>query len=147
MIAKNAFMGDVGVTKDQIVGADASGSGFGGAAVDGDVFPENIVIADMQPGGFADVFEILGFPADRGEGKKFVVFANRAMTFDDDVGMQHAVIAECDIGTDHAVRADADIIADLGEWGNNGGGVNHGRTFRWSGRCDEMFFRVKRGAS
>jgi hypothetical protein len=33
---------------------------------------------------------------------------------------------------DDAIRPDADIGAKLGEWRNNGGGMNHGTHFRRS---------------
>ena len=71
-------MGDVRITEQQIVRADAGRQALVGAAVDRRVFAENIVIADFEKRGLADVFEVLRLPADRREREKLVPRPKRA---------------------------------------------------------------------
>lgn len=125
VIADLAVVRDVGIGKADVVGADAGGGIRVGAAVDGGVFPEDIPVTDDEGGGFAGVFEVLGFGADGGEGEEFVLPANGAMAVDDDVGVELAAVAEGDVGLDDAVGSDFDFGADFGVWGDDRGGVNH----------------------
>ena len=125
VVPQLAIVGDVGVAEEKVVGADAGGQLRVGAAMDRAVLAEDVVGADFQCGGLADVFEILGFPADDGEGEKLVGIPEGGGAFEDDVGVQHAVIAEGHVRTDGAVGADADVPAEFGLGGDDGGGVYH----------------------
>ncbi len=125
VIAELAIVGDVRIAEQQVVGADARGQFLEGAAMDGGVFAEDVVIADFQIGGLGDVFEVLGFSSDGGEGEKLVAAADFRVSFDDDVRVEHAIIAQLDVRANHAEGADADIFPDPGVGRNNGGGVDH----------------------
>jgi hypothetical protein len=121
------------VAEQQIVRADAGGRVVVGAAVDRGVFAELVEVTHLEHGGLALVLEVLGFAADGGEGKKFIPSTELRGAIEHDMRMQHAVVAEFDMVADDAIRPDADIGAKLGEWRNNGGGMNHGAHFRRSG--------------
>jgi len=124
-----AVVGDVGVAEQQIMRADAGGQAFVSAAMDGGVFAEDVVVADFEVGGIAEVFEILGLAADDGEGEKLVAAADLRMTFENDVGVQDAIVAEFDVVANDAIGADADILSQGGERRNNSSRVNHDGNF------------------
>ena len=66
-----AIVRDVGVSHDQHVAAHAGQSAaFHRAAVDGDKLANLVVVADLEPRGFAGVGEVLRRHADRAEGKE-----------------------------------------------------------------------------
>ena len=85
-------MGDMTVAEEKIVRADTRGQLGMRAAVYRAVFTEHIPIADLQCRRFADVFEILGFSTDEGEGKKLVRFPESRSALDDYMGVQHAIV-------------------------------------------------------
>ncbi len=91
--------------------ADAGDGVRVGTAVDRGIFPENVQVANFQIGGIADVFEILGLPADRGEGEKLVGTAEFRMPLEDHVRVKDAVVAKLDIRSDDAEWPDADIAS------------------------------------
>ncbi len=109
-----AVVGDVGVGKEEVVRAETGGRPVDGATVDGSVLAKDIAITGDERGGFAGVFEILGFGADGGEGKEFVVLSEFAVAMNDDVRMELASISEADVGLDDAVGADFDVVAEFG---------------------------------
>lgn len=127
--AELAVVGDVGVAEQQIMRADAGGQAFVGAAVDGGVFAKNVVVADFEVSGIAEVFEILGLAADDGEGEKLVAAADLGMTFENDVGVQDAIVAEFNMVANDAIGANADILSQGGERRNNSSRVNHDGNF------------------
>ena len=86
-----------------------------GAAVNGAVFPENVVIADFQIGGISRVLEILGLASYCGEGEKLVAAPKFRMTFQHHMRVEDAFIAELDIRADDTKRTDADIASQRRE--------------------------------
>lgn len=127
VVAELAIVGDVGVGEEEVVVPDGGGLAGAGGAVEGDVFAEDVVVADDQAGGFAGVFQVLAFDADGGEGEKFVPRSDGRAAVDDDVGVQLAIGSEGDSGFDDAKRADVAGGVDFGFRGDDGGGVDHGR--------------------
>ena len=63
-VADDAVVSDVGVGEEIAIGADAGDRRVGGGAVEGDEFAEGVAVADLERGGFARVFKILGLLAD-----------------------------------------------------------------------------------
>src|SRR5205823_8025930 len=81
----------------------------GGAAVDGDEFAEEVVVADGQLGVLALVLEVLWRTADRSVAVKLVALADRSGSFDARERTDHAAAADGDVRTDDGVRADDDV--------------------------------------
>ena len=123
---------DMRVAKEQVVRTDAGGRVVVGAAMHGAVFAELVEVADLEQRGLALVLQVLGFAADGCEGVELIAAAELRRALEHDMRVQHAVVAELDMVSDDAVGPDADIGAKLGEWRNNGGGMNHGTHFRRS---------------
>lgn len=125
VVADDGVVGDVGVGEEVVVGSDDGGFLFG-AAVDSDVFAEDVAVADDDGGWFALVFEVLGPLADGGEGVELVVRTDGGVAVDDDVAVEFAAIAEGDVGIDHTKGADFDIGPDVCFGRNDRAGMNHG---------------------
>ncbi len=115
MVPQLAVVSDMRVAEQQIVRADPSRQIRVGTAVDGAVFPENIVIADFQISGIAFEFQILRFPTDCGKWEKLVASTHFRVTFEDDVRMENAVITQFDVRANDAIWPDADIPPDGGK--------------------------------
>lgn len=94
------------------------------------VFAEHVVRADFESGGFPNVFEILGFPANGSEGEKFVAFSEAGGAFENDMIVEHTIITKGDIGANDAVRADSDVVSELGFGRNDCGWVDHLRILK-----------------
>jgi hypothetical protein len=98
---------DVGVSHDEVVAADAGeASAFDGAAIDGDEFADDIVVADFKSRGFAVVADVLRREADGRERKEVITRADFGRAFDGDVRDQFAAFAQFDVCGDGAVWAD-----------------------------------------
>jgi len=134
VITELAVVGNVGVAEQQIVRADPSRKFFMSATMDGAVFAKDIVVPDFESGGLADVFEVLGFSADDREWEKFVAAPKHRVPFKHDMRVEHAIRAQSYIRADDAIWADAHVAAESGLRGNNGGGVDHERSFGSSWR-------------
>ena len=70
-----------------IIRADAGGIAITGGAVNGDVLPKRIVIADFGVSDAALPFQVLGLQPDAGERKNFISLAQFGVPVNDDVGM------------------------------------------------------------
>ena len=100
-------MGNVHVSHDEAMAADARDSAAAGrAAMQRDEFANGVVVADLQPGGLAFVFEILWRQADRGKRKNAIVRAQPRGALQLHVRDKLALFAHLHVGADHAVRAD-----------------------------------------
>ena len=66
------------------------------AAMNVDVFAEDIVRTDRQKRVFAFEFQILRLKADRSEGKKLIVVADRRRPLDDHVRFEAAAVPDLD---------------------------------------------------
>src|SRR5439155_17821319 len=95
-VADFAVVCHVRVDHEEVVAADARRPGLRGAAVDGDVLAEDVVIADLDAGGFAVVLEVLrAFAQDRA-GVDDVAAAHFERATDGDLGPQDAGGADGD---------------------------------------------------
>jgi len=113
VIAHPAIMGDMGVGHEQVGATHVRDTAtLGCAAVEGDVFADGIAVADLQPGGFAVVFEILRGLTDRREGKDAIGLADAGGPAQDDVRTDAGAGGNLDLRADDAERADLDVIGD-----------------------------------
>ncbi len=103
------------------------------ATVDRAVFAESVAVAHFQGGRFADVFQVLGFTPDHGEGEKLVSFPENRRAFEHHVGVEYALVAQGHVRADDTIRADPDVFSELSLRGNDGGGVDHLRILRHLG--------------
>lgn len=126
-IADLAVVGDVRVTQEKVVRTDARGQFLEGAAVNGGIFPEDIMITDFEGGRFTDVFQILGFPADGCEGEKLVAFSEGGNAIQDDVGVEHTIVTERHVRANDTEWANAYVLSEFGLGGNDGCRMYHFR--------------------
>jgi len=108
------IVGDVGVTEEVIVGADAGGHLGGSPPVDRAVLTKHVVVPDLNKRRLAEVFEILGFASDDGERIKLVSLANGRAALNNHMRMQHTVPTQYHMLADQAVWPDPDVGAELG---------------------------------
>src|SRR5262249_7615163 len=73
VVADAAVMAHVRTRHEEVVAADARRPGMGRAAVNGDVFPKDVVVANLQTGRFPVVLEVLGPFAEHGTAVNAVV--------------------------------------------------------------------------
>jgi hypothetical protein len=125
VVSDLAIVGDMCVAEEQIVVADTGGDFFRGAAVDGGVFAEGVIVSDDEGGRLTDVFDVLGDLAYGGEGEKGVIFPNGGVTFNNDVGFDYISRSDVNVGSDDAVGSDFNVAGKLGGWINDCGGVDH----------------------
>lgn len=85
------------------------------ATVDCAIFPENVVIADLEVCRIALELQILGFPTHTGEREKLVAAPDFRVTLQDDVRVKKAVLAEFHVRADDTIRPDADVGSDCRE--------------------------------
>ena len=107
VIADRAIVGDVRVSHDEVVAADAGEtSAFDGTAIDGDEFANDVVVADFEARGLAVVADILRSEADGRKREESIMVADFRGTVNGNVRDQFAGFAEFDVCTDGAIRAD-----------------------------------------
>ena len=147
VVAELAVVGDVGITKQEIVRADPRWQAFMSAAMHRGVFPEYIVVSDFQKRRLAQIFQILGFSADHGERKKLIAAPEFRVAFQNDMGVQDAIFSEFHVRTHHATGADPNIVSDSGEGRYDGGRMNHARIFGRSAAPDEKNFMPRKSAT
>ena len=94
-------------------------------AVNGDVLPKNIVLADAQARHLAPVFQILRSIANHASGVKLVVRANHCSSGEMNVRTDAAMRSNDNILINHRVRSDHDGRVEQRFWMNNGGGMDH----------------------
>jgi len=93
-------------------------------AVDGDVFPKNVVIVNSQACGFAVVFDILRGIADDRTCVELVALANGGLPGEMDMGSEGAVGTQRDSSVDDCVWPDYGSLMYVGSGVNDGGRVN-----------------------
>ena len=77
MAAEMTIMGDVHIGHQEILGADGGRpTALYRRAVDRDIFPKNIVMADDDLGRFPLISEVLRRSADRGKGMQLIPLTN-----------------------------------------------------------------------
>src|SRR5215472_4304720 len=101
---------------------------FQSSAVDGDVFANNVAVADFQPRGLAAVGDVLRIAADYGKGKNLVVGAEARRSTQNNVGDQPAVLAQLDARTDDGIGTNFARRGNFCRW------IHHGRRMDIHGR-------------
>lgn len=129
VIAKLAVMGDVRVAEQQIVRTDSRRQTLMGPAMYRGVFPKYIEITYLKGGRFADIFEVLGFAANHGEGEELIAAPEFRVPFQHHVGVQNTIVAQFDVRPHHAKGADPDMVPNFGLRRNDSGWMDHGRNF------------------
>ncbi len=113
-VAHENVVSDVATLHEEVVAAHDSTALGGGAAVDGHVLTDGVVVAHLSGGLFAAELEILGNGADDGTGEDAVTVADAAAGENGDGVHQRVVVADDDIGVDVAEGPDLTVLADLG---------------------------------
>ena len=108
-----AFVSHVSVAEEKIVVADPGRRLGLGAAMNGHVLAEGVIIPDVEMGFFSGVFHVLRATTDSGERESLATLANRCVALDHDVTVQTRVISEGHVLSDHAVRTNFATGADL----------------------------------
>ena len=126
VVANDAVMREVDVGHDPVVVAEDGGADvLHGAPVEGGVFADGVVVADLQGGRFAAVFFVLRRSAQRGKGVDVVVFADAGRAFDDDVRGDGGAAVNVHVCADDAVCTDIDVWREFGLGVDDGGWVDH----------------------
>jgi hypothetical protein len=94
------------------------------AAVNGDEFPDGIVIADASFRGLAPIFFVLRGDTARGIRIEDVVLSDCELAFEIGMGHQARARADCDAAADDAIGSDVSVRRNFGAGINNGGRVN-----------------------
>src|SRR5260370_15575512 len=117
-------MRDVAIHHEKVVAADDCFHRVGRAAMDGNVFAEQFVVADFERGRLVVEFDMLRTFAKAGAGINDVAAAKSHRAEEIRAGPDDAIVADDDRSVDYRQRADLDILAKLGLWRNHGGGGN-----------------------
>ena len=120
-VAEHAVVADVDVGHEQIVAADHGAAAvLGKAAVDGDAFPDDVVVADGERRRLPVVGERRRAFADGGELEDAVAATEHRRPAQDHVRADLAVVADHDVRPDDGPRPHRDVGAE------NGLGVHDG---------------------
>ena len=124
MIPKVAVMGHMGVSLEHIVGAYPGFTIFAGGSVDGDVFTNQVMIAENDGGVFTGKFQVLRVFADDGMGVNMVFFPHPYVFRNDGVSPDDGAFPDFAVFANHCVRSDDDIFMNDGGRIDDGGGMN-----------------------
>ena len=112
---------------EEVVAAHHRASLGRGAAVDGHILADGIVVAHFGGGDFAAELKILRYCADHGTGEKGVALADARAAEQRHGVHQAVVVAQLDVGIDVAERSNLAVFADFGFGMDKGQRGNHGR--------------------
>jgi hypothetical protein len=115
MIAELAVMGDVAIGHNQVMIAHDGDADIGHRCpVDGDEFPDGVMIADNDPRFLSLILQVLGGGADRRKLKDMTILADIRMAFDYYMGTNLCLFADGDTRADDAVWTDLDVFGNFG---------------------------------
>ena len=132
-VANDATVADVAVVPDvhafheEVVAADHRAPLGRGAAVDGHILADGVVVAYFGGGDFAAELEILRYCADHSTGENGVALADARAAEQRHGVHQAVVVAQLYIGIDVAKGANLAVFADFGFGMDKGQWRNHGR--------------------
>ena len=113
VISHHAIVGDVDIGHQPVVIADPGLAGtINGAAIEGAVFADGVVITDHKGTALAVELLVLGVGSQGREGMDLVVFADMGRPFDHHVGSNHRAAVDVNIRADDTERADANVVGD-----------------------------------
>ena len=124
VVAEVAVVGYMGVGLQHVVGAYPGFAVFAGGTVDGDVFADQVVVADDYGAVFVMEFEVLGIFTDDGMGVNVVFFTHAHVFGDDGVGADDGAFADFTVLTDHRIGPDDNIFMKDGRRIDDGGWMN-----------------------
>src|SRR5262249_6714657 len=113
-VADDAIVGDVGADHDEVIVAKQCLERAGGAAMDGGVFADDVVVADLDRGAFTLVFEVLRGVADDGAGVNDVSLAHGDRAKEVGARTDDAVVAQDDVAFEISKSTDFAVFADDG---------------------------------
>ena len=120
-------MADVRVSHQKIVVSDACvPTAALCAAMDIHVLAKDVVIPDREKGFLALELEILRLQPDRSEWIELVMLSDGRRSFNDDMRLEPATLANPDPVSDRAIRSDRHIGAEFSSGADNRCGMNHG---------------------
>src|SRR2546427_486200 len=103
MVSQCHVVADMAMSHQKIVRADHRLLSTLVGAVDGDVFAEDVPLADAQAGRLALVFQVLGSIADHAAGVELIVRPNAGRSSKVDVRPDPAIRADNDLSINHSV--------------------------------------------
>ena len=116
MVVNIAFMGHVGVAKEEIMIANTRRSIGSRASMNGYIFAKCVVVTYDELSLFALLLKILGHSSEHGKGEGPAAFPDSGITFDDDVAVQVSFPAKDDIIPNHTIRPNFTIRTNLCFW-------------------------------
>lgn len=120
-VSDTAIVAEMTMGHEQVVGADPGGVVISIGAMDGDMFAEGIVVADIDPGEAAMKAEVLGGAADDAAGGEHVTGAGGGGPGEVDMRADLTVFAEGNVGVDDGVGPHDHAGVQTGA------GIDHGR--------------------
>ena len=130
VVGDGAVVGDCAVVPDVDKGHDVvavTDNGFvagSGCAVEGDVFPDEVIVTDFEECLFAFVFAILGVSAENCALVDKVSVADDCVAADGGVGSDCASASDDGFGFNDSKWSDLNILGKMGLRADNCGGVN-----------------------
>jgi len=124
-VADDGVVADMAVGHEKILRADPRVLVGRVGAVNGDVFAEEVSVADDEPGRLAAVLQVLRRVADDAAGVEPVFRADRGVAGEVHMRAKLAAGTERDVFVDDRVRADPDTFVQLRAGVDDGGGVDH----------------------
>jgi hypothetical protein len=121
MIPNLTVVSDMGVGHDEIlISKNGFSTPFDGPSMEGDIFPNDILIPHLQEGGLSPVSNGLRRFPDGGELIDLTSLSNLSPASDDDMGANLRPLTDRDCLFNHRVGADIDIFTNLGFWVDEG---------------------------
>src|SRR5690606_11884329 len=125
VVVDDAIVGDVAIAHDQTIIADRRDAAPAhGAAVNGGVFADDVVVADDELRRFAPVRQILRRAAEAYERPDGVALAEFGVALDEDVRDELRALADLHVRANHAAWADLHVGAEFGAIVDDGGFVD-----------------------
>src|SRR3989344_412022 len=125
-IADLAVMRQMAIGHDEIVMTEPRHTpARHGGAIESAVLPDDVPIADLKPGGFAFVPQMLRRIAQGRELVNFIVPADTRRPVDDDVRTDPGIVTDLHARTDDAEGTNMDVFPDFRARVNDGLGMYH----------------------
>jgi hypothetical protein len=125
VVAKMGIMADVTTGHQQIMRAD-NGMSIGlGRAMDGNMFAENVVVANQRGSGFASVFQVLRGVTDDRTRVEMIMASRFKYAGEINVRADDTMLTQRDLGVNDRIRPDLGCVRHLGVRMNDGRGMNH----------------------
>src|SRR6185436_10375597 len=131
-VGEDGLAADLAVVRDVRIGHDPvlvcqprDADVLRGAAADGDVLADGVVVADLDRSRLVGVLLVLRRRAERGEVEDLVALADPHRPVEHDVRADPGALAHLHFRADHRVRADGHVAAELRARVDDRGRVDH----------------------